>query len=109
MERLIRPGIESIYRFKRLKFQDFTLPASYMENLKIQGLERVCRKTKATSTDGIISKKSPIPFGQNYTIREEPRYFSTDTPHIVSPDGRMETISYCLIPSIETSPIRAIL
>jgi len=96
MERLIRPGIESIYRFKRLKFQDFTLPASYMENLKIQGLERVCRKTKATSTDGIISKKSPIPFGQNYTIHEELRYFSTDTTDIDTRKERSGDRANCM-------------
>jgi hypothetical protein len=40
MERLIRPRIGSIYPFKTLKLLDFMLPASHMENLKIQGLEQ---------------------------------------------------------------------
>ena len=40
MERLIRPRIGSIYRFKTLKLLDFMLPASHMENLKIQPFEQ---------------------------------------------------------------------
>ena len=32
MERLIRPGIRSIYRFQRLKFLDFATSAPYMKS-----------------------------------------------------------------------------
>ena len=40
MERLIRPRIGSIYRFNTLNLLDFLLPASHMENLKIQRFEQ---------------------------------------------------------------------